>query len=328
MGMGNAYRFRARALLLLALIVSVSFLASACGQQSVTGFAVDIQTANVGIPWDPATPEQDISAKCPSGEPVIGGGYLVDHSDVPSDDPVVRISRPSPTGSAWDVAMLRSPSFSPTYGYVYAYCLKSSTPVQVVRVAGSATLDYALPSSGLASQQSVLCPVGSTLVSGGFLTNLADPLGNNAGVLSSMPHIGASGQADGWSALFTNPPPQTPRVTVEVDALCATTVLLPAPALNSSFVPLTSPGSSVLSPACGTHQLSAGGGYQWQAPPPASLSQLPVLTESPKNVWESAFNPGPTWHVGASYDGSLVTPAKPATLSLSTWIVCFAVPTA
>jgi hypothetical protein len=329
--MRNVYHFSHRALMLLALVVSVSFLASSCGQQSVAGFAIDIKTTNVGIPWDPAMPEQDIRVTCPSGEPVIGGGYRFDYnSGVPGDDPVVLINRPSPTGSAWDVAVLRSPTYSPTYGYVYAYCLKSSTQVTVVRVADSETLVDSPTDEGVTETAKVMCPAGSTLLSGGFLTTFDDPLGNNAGVLSSLPHFAASGQADGWSAVFAAPPPLTPSVSVEVDALCATTVLLPAPAVNSPFVPSSSQGSAATSPVCGTHQLSAGGGYQWQAPPPKSPAQVPTLTQTAKSVFESAANPGPTWYVGGTYDDSLARQDSQnswAILSLSAWVVCFTVPT-
>ena len=300
-------------LFLLALVSGLLVLTSAC--QAAQAGNVSIIVHPTAVHLQNSRGPQDVFATCPAGEVLLGGGYTI---EAPTGlfDAMVGVEGTYP-GSVtnpvtWQVTFTNFTNETPLVT-VDAYCLLSPTPVKVTVAASNSTiLGYDLYSI---STLTIACPKGSTLLSGGFqVDDLPGAQVENAGVLASEPDLDASGQAAGWKLkLYTYSPGHNLQPTIF--ALCATNLLLPAPAIHTT--PAAFPVGGVertdQTQPCGASQLTAGGGFEFQGG-----GGIPNLGNYPKNVYVSiAIGGSSSWQVHAE---------SVYLLDIQVWATCFSVP--
>jgi hypothetical protein len=275
-----------------------------------------------------------VTAHCLLGETALGGGYSTSDDISTSDDTlpslVIEGSYPDVPVSATNVTSVQPGGWSVTAFSsagagtltVDAYCLAASSPkipLQEVQEPYPASYLQAAPST--LSGPVVLCPVGTTTLTGGFQVSLASQQKAawwNAGIVGSEPHIQKqTGMADGWSVTLGA---YDALQNVNAFALCAASSrLLPAQVVTDYALPLVKTQPLSLSKtigvtSCGNKQFSVGGGFSFNIYSQSALTSPRIITAS--------LNGG-----GISNDSSVANWTTTANVSngaeLSTSVACF-----
>ena len=140
-------------------------------------------TGHFSLPEGSATDE--VTVACPMNELALGGGYKFEQAAV--NGPTVTATASVPFGNGWKVAFLYSVNVQAT---VSVQCLVGGTGALSVI---SASLDF--PTSTQPSGTGAACPVGSTVVGGGFSVK------SGIAVVEDYP---TAGTTSGWAGTFKN----------------------------------------------------------------------------------------------------------------------------
>ena len=324
-------QLQSRSILLLFLCSTLS----ACGflptAHSSNVFAVVTRLTNVQIDHHQL---KTVTAHCRPFETALGGGYSTSDDISTSDDTlpslVIEGSYPDVPVSAANVTSVQPGGWSVTAFSsagdgtltVAAYCLAASSPqipLQLVRESYPASYLQVHPDSP--SGPLVLCPVGTTTLTGGFQVSLASQQKAawwNAGIVESLPHIEKkTGVADGWIVTLSA---YDALKNVNAFALCAAgSRLLPAQVVTAYALPLVKTQPHSLSKtigvtSCGKKQFSVGGGFSIDIYSQSALTFPRIVTAN--------LNGG-----GISNDSSVTNWTTTANVSdgaqLSTSVACF-----
>jgi hypothetical protein len=240
-------------------------LGTSCGTQGGGG-KVTIVGRGFSAQINPGA-TQDVLAHCQTGEQMVGGGYNTEQPAGPDQAVAVEASFPDSSAAPmnWHVTFF-NPSDTPATVVALVYCLTSPTPVSVSVIQDNSKESH--PDPFVLYTDSAQCASGSTLLSGGFRVDHHPEAGEqtqNAGVVRSKPLLDANGQANGWSlTVVSYDLPHNLPLTSTVYALCASTVLKPAPAVKSDPTPFRVAGIvEDHTSSCGANQLTIGGGFEF-----------------------------------------------------------------
>jgi hypothetical protein len=178
------------------------------------------------------------SATCPSGEPLLGGGFIARLDDANGEDGIVPDESYPSSGTTWKVSV--TTSASGVHLTAIAVCLKAN-------FAATTTSAHATNGGG---NTTVACPNGSALTGGGFRSGG----GTNAG---SQPN------GNGWKILTGIPFGGSASPTVY--AVCATQGLKAA-GVKTATKTVTDGTVTVLGASCSAGQYPVGGGYNGYLP--------------------------------------------------------------
>ncbi len=275
-----------------------------------------------------------VTAHCHPGETALGGGYSTSDDISTSDDtlpslviegsyPDVPVSAANGTSvdpGGWSVTAFSSAGDGTLT--VDVYCLAASSPkIPLQEVEAPYPASYLQAHPDTLSGPVVLCPVGTTTLTGGFQVSLADQRQAawwNAGIVGSLPHIEKqTGMADGWSVTLSA---YDALQNVNTFALCAASSrLLPAQVVTAYALPLVKTQPHSLSKtigvtSCGNKQFSVGGGFSLDIYSQSALTFPRRITAN--------LNGG-----GISNDSSVTNWTTTANVSngaqLSTSVACF-----
>lgn len=202
--------------------------------------AVGLQTAQHSFDPTPGS-STSLSAQCPSGTQVLGGGFYGIPVNLDMD-----VTASAPSGNGWLLGISNNDPYNTRSVTVYAICGSDVGSVEIAQYAFS-------PTPGGASSPSAQCPTGTQATGGGFWgisTNL------DMRVVASAP------TGNGWVVgVFNYDPYNTNTVTAYV--VCASGVTGRETA-QQPFDP-TPGGSTALSAQCPTGKQASGGGF-WGLP--------------------------------------------------------------
>lgn len=184
---------------------------------------------------DASAADITVTATCPAGKLMVGGGY---HLQLANNQQLIYIRADYPSAAnAWTVTETNPQSGGAVTLTAYAFCL--TTNFAVTASVATAT------SSG--STASVACPVGTTLVGGGF--NESTLIGSGW-VTASYPTGGA------WQVTRPTGVPNT----YSVYAVCASRALTPS-AINTATATIANNASGEADASCAAGETLIGGGF-------------------------------------------------------------------
>ena len=333
---------RRAAAAIAALAAGLAALAAgACGVAlaalpSVTVDAVTVPLADVG-----AHRGVTVTAACPAGSRLVGGGsYLRRISDpavLPTNGLVLGGTTPS-TGSSpvdlsvadgavdpasWlSIANYTGVSEAGNQASTFALCATAGGPAHTVVATATRTGAVATQEVNLPNQATATCPAGALLIGGGAATRTPDqvddgvtvgnngnlkPLGNYPSDAAGVPAGHESATADSWSA-YGSAGITSPTDTVTAFALCSTDAGTPPVQVARVDVdgpdaqPGTTPTTATATCPAGTRML--GGGYR--------------VDETVAGVG-SGLQPQQGYHMRGSHPGSARVPAGDAETDPASW---------
>lgn len=332
--------------LTIAFLLAIVLTTTACGGvRTVNKFAIVARPNNLNVN---GTGRMNVTAKCLSGEQMLGGGYYAVYSkefianyviqndklpDVKNTFLIIEASYPS-APNEWTVTIFNRDSEvnSPNQGiqvFAEAYCLTTPNfPVGMQTVQSQPTSVPVAQLTTITAQ----CPAGSTVTGSGFkLDNdqlqLKSDVGlYNNGVSASAPLLDNSGHAIGWSLQeFFVTQAQTPPPTTTVYALCATQNLIAAnPQSTDIWTDFNSyTGQTAYShpltgnTQCASDEFTTGGGFEFGG---SDFNKYRIVG---RFHWQNtAIENLSKWHIGALWAHNYGQ-----TASLLVWALCVKIPT-
>jgi hypothetical protein len=233
-------RHRARLLGLMpalacALAVAFGLGGGVAGAQGVTGYSEPSASMNV-----PIGTTQTLTATCPAGDVVVGGGYQT------NDATLVSVLQSQPSGDgAWEIQVQNANTNSTAPAAVTAVCVAGPLPGYSQQPASTMALPGQQGASVAAS-----CPTGTEVVGGGFSNPFA------VAEVSSLPEVNSTIENTTWTSVVNNN--YDGGSTIAVTAICASTSLsgYSEPVTNA---PVTT--STTVSQACPSGEVVLGGGF-------------------------------------------------------------------
>jgi hypothetical protein len=193
-----------------------------------------------------------VTATCPSGHVVLGGGYAlsggvnVERAAVIEDFPT--------SVTTWTVTANGATGGGPLTLTVYAGCLLEGGPVTTQMIVSTPTV----PNDGSLHTFVAPCPVGTTVTGGGY----------RDGGFNGSP------TEDGWQVTYIprgeNPPP-----TVRVFAICASQQVHVG-VIATATQAVAVGGRATLAIACPAGELLVGGGYRYDGAPSTAYVNEPA----------------------------------------------------
>jgi len=299
-------------LLMLMVMGSMSILFFPSKAKAAAGTIVVHTVTNDQIPGGQ---KATLTATCASGEQMVGGGF----SGNAFEGAVFFIDNYPSGANAWTGTVNNVLTGSSESASVSVYCLQASYSIAttIVHISGSGS-----------GTMNANCPVGSVLLSGGYVS----------GGGTSIPN------GNGWQASGT-----------DVYALCATQSLRSAPSASTAFLPPVEFGETTGTANCATGQLATGGGFNSSEAQVISsngtstnwsITVAGVYTTLPVTAWVVCVNPpsaDPTptitvtpasgihvvYHLNAQWSGGFsvtITLTNKSSMTIQGWNLQFSFP--